>query len=324
MSGLDSQYRMNSPNYLSPDFFAHALYKQSPPAGLPGPLERANYIRKVWEDQPLLAGRNLDLSNQNIGGVGGWTWNTIADAERPYIQEQFEEAASDDGFGGFLGKLLRFAGPILSFIPGMQPFGLALNMINSVASGNPLGALMSLGGAALGSALGGGGFGGGGFGGGGDFLGDLAASDFANFGVEGVGALGNSLGYSAGIDWAPLSTWSGGTAGALANLGGTDFGSNYLSDLAASDFANFGVQGVDALGNSLGYSSGIDYSAPTAEGFQLPEGAKKALGRGALRGALRALQPQQQARANAQRRVRNPEEERRRRRRLPPGVMGHI
>lgn len=319
MSSLDNQHKVTSSRYLSPDFFAHSLYKQSPPNGLPGPIERANTIRKAWEKQPLLAHKNLDLSGQRIGGAGNWDWQNAINAERPYINEEFEEAASDDGFGGFLGGLIRVAAPVLSFIPGLQPLGIALGAMNSLANNNPLGALLSLGGAALGGAFSGGealgGFGEG-------YLGDLAASDFANFGMEGVGALGNSLGYSAGIDWAPLSSLSGGTPSALAGIGGTDFSPGYLSDLAASDFANFGVQGVDALGNSLGYSAGVDYSAPTAEGFALPEGASKALGRGAIRGALRALQPQQKMQSNVQQQRK--EQERRRRRRLQPGTMGNI
>ena len=45
--------------------------------------------------------------------------------------------------GGF--NPLGLLGTVLSFVPGMQPFGMALGAANSLAKGKPIDALMSIG-----------------------------------------------------------------------------------------------------------------------------------------------------------------------------------
>jgi hypothetical protein len=87
--------------------------------------------------------------------------------------------AADDADDFGLGDLLGFAGPILSFIPGMQPIGIALNAINAVQSGNPLSMIMAaanLGGMDLGGSL------------------DIGSSGFEN--SFDTGAMADAVGYS--------------------------------------------------------------------------------------------------------------------------------
>ncbi len=45
--------------------------------------------------------------------------------------------------GGF--NPLGLLGTVLSFVPGMQPFGMALGAANSLAKGKPMDAVMSIG-----------------------------------------------------------------------------------------------------------------------------------------------------------------------------------
>lgn len=45
--------------------------------------------------------------------------------------------------GGF--NPLGLLGTVLSFVPGMQPFGMALGAANSLAKGKPMDAVMSMG-----------------------------------------------------------------------------------------------------------------------------------------------------------------------------------
>lgn len=80
-------------------------------------------------------------------------------------------------------------------------------------------------------------------------LSSLAAQDYADFGTEGVSALGNSLGFSQGVDYAsPIADFFGeGTAGAFADFGALDFFGEGTAG-AVADFASGGIEAAADFG----------------------------------------------------------------------------
>lgn len=118
----------------------------------------------------------------------------------------------------------------------------------------------------------------------GDMLkGGLAVGGMA-LGINGLAGLAGLEGAGAGISSAGLGgegLWTGpmgefaGGAGAAAGTGGGMSGLDWLNpdgslnleNLAAQDYADFGVDGVSRLGNSLGYSQGVDWLSSGSGGI---------------------------------------------------------
>jgi len=102
------------------------------------------------------AGPLLQVSqamNPTLQDTAGWDWmdNTIYDPNYGYFTtnapgtDQFDYNRQHDSKtqsyrkGGIAGAL----GAVLSFVPGLQPLGMAINAANAIANKNPLGAALS-------------------------------------------------------------------------------------------------------------------------------------------------------------------------------------
>lgn len=113
----------------------------------------------------------------------------------------------------------------------------------------------------------------------------------------------SDFGGDFGVSAAPQD-FSGFFGGDSVDLSG--YGNNFLEGLAAQDYSDFGLAGVQGLGNALGYSYGQDYMNPMANWSSSPAaiGATNAatdlaalkdpwaLGAGALAGAMDYMQKQ--------------------------------
>lgn len=159
-----------------------------------GDSSSAGYSPETWWLQnmsPEEAASVMGVSPEDYANVKNWA--------NDYFSAGAQSARHDAMFGGgFLDDILGIAGTALSFIPGLQPIGIGLSALNAINSGSPLGLLSAgLGLANLGS------------------VGNMALSDFADFGWDGLSALSDSLNYAApswnipSFDWdSPLASMS--------------------------------------------------------------------------------------------------------------------
>lgn len=121
-----------------------------------GDSSSAGYSPQTWWPQNM-----TQEEAQSVFGMSPDQYGNIKSWANDYFSSGAQSARHDAMFGSdsFFGDLLSFAGPVLSFIPGLQPVGMALSGLNALANDNPLGALMSfanLGGFGLGDIFGGG------------------------------------------------------------------------------------------------------------------------------------------------------------------------
>lgn len=257
LSNIENQYKSGSPGYIPMDFFAKSISDKlaTSDASTYGNLALATDTLDAWRQQPALGGQFSSVDD--FPSLWGGRKNTAGkQAERAYIAEELTEDSGGGLFGGsFFGKLLSFAAPILSFIPGLQPLGWALGAVNSLANGNPLGALLSLAGPIMSSMS----SGVSNFSGVGDFSGGglVAPSDFS-FTAPSDFSFGDSL----------SSSWSGGGIGlqAPSQWGYGGFSADALPGISLVSGATGAVPGFSA--GDLG--TGLTVPAAAAATFGTP------------------------------------------------------
>lgn len=243
LHGIENQYRSTSPGYIPMDFFAKSISDKlaGSNASTYGNISLATDVLDAWRQQPVLGGQFSSIDDFP-SLWGGRTNSAARNEERAYIAEELTEDQGGGMFGGgFFGKLLSFAGPILSFIPGLQPLGWALGAMNAIANNNPLGALLSFAGPIMSSMN----------------------SGVSNF--SGIGDMGSGLVAPSDFSFGEAfnSPWSGGGIGlqAPADWGLSGFSADALPGISLTSGATSGVPGFSA--GDLGTGLTIPSSAAT-------------------------------------------------------------
>jgi len=190
-----------------------------------GDSSSAGYSPETWWVQ------NMSPEDaQKVFGMKPEDYTDVKNWANDYFSAGAQSARHDAMFGGsFFDDILGIAAPILSFIPGMQPLGVALSALNAVQSGSPLALLSAgLGLSNLGS------------------IGNMALSDFADFGWDGLSSLSDSLSYATPSFSLPTFDWDSPLAsmGKLAGSGPVKLGTK-AATLGLREAAR--DEGLDAL-----------------------------------------------------------------------------
>jgi len=125
LAGIEAQYKSSNPGYVPMDFFAKSISDKLSTTNAPtyGNIALATDVLDAWRQQPAMSGKFSGIDDFPSIWEGWGQPNSVARREEhAYITKKLKKAAKDKGpfGGGFLGKLFSFAGPILSFIPGLH------------------------------------------------------------------------------------------------------------------------------------------------------------------------------------------------------------